>query len=267
MPSREPKRRRSGADRLVPVSGRHVQDLLRVLGLSEREAAAALRKRGVAMARATLDHVINGRQSRCRRSVRDGLVALLPMPIPVEWLDGNHHLEVSGGWDLNYRATAESPLGRAADAERERLGLPRRGAGLPPYYELVAYQLVKELEAAGVHEADAQGFVRRFLSFRLWSMLLVPDAAGEIAREDELNEFAGLMAQAVNRVLRVSQKRRPPVRAAGLARASAALAELEAAALAAGEVRRNVLLRQRDEAEPPEQRELGPAPKYGRRTR
>jgi hypothetical protein len=203
-------RRKHADDPLVPISGRHVRALLEQAKLSERDAVDALGHGGVRTAQATIDHIVRGRQSRCRASLRNGLAALLGAPLAPEWLGGEYDKPLwwgtDAGTDLNARARPNSPLGRAINRAREHYEVPTRDPlGLPPLYELAAYQLVRDVDhawqRANGDELDVLQLIRRLLSLALWRRWLLPDHVGGVIEDEDMDRFAAAMGEALRILL------------------------------------------------------------------
>jgi len=215
MPRRGVPHRRKLADPLVPISGGRVRALLREAKLSERAAVRALRRRGILLGQGTLDHILQGRQSRCRASLRDGLASHLGVPVPPEWLGGQTDDVLWGaardGRDLNLRPERSTPLGRASQRAREHYGVPVTpgidvGASGPPLYELVAYRLFQDVDIALQRspggEFDQLRTVRRLLSLTWWRRWVLPDKAGGIIEPEEMAQFAAAIGHALRVLLR-----------------------------------------------------------------
>jgi len=203
--------RRKLDDPLVPVSGDHVRAVLRLAKLSEREAVRTLKRRGIHTGQPTLDHIIHGRQVRCRKSLRNGIASLFGAPLPPEWLDGKHDCEIWGvarpGADLNLRARPDSPLGRAGRKLREQFGVPAPATfgpnpEGPPLYELIAYRLTENLRKVGVPDPLARQVVRPLLSLTLWQRWFFGDAAVGIIETEEMERFAAAAGEAISIALR-----------------------------------------------------------------
>ena len=97
VPKKEHRRTKRGArDPLGPVCADRVRAILRLAEVSNRQAAAALRDRGVPVASQTLDYLTSDppKQKRARRSQ---VVALASMGgVPVEWLTGEREALIQG---------------------------------------------------------------------------------------------------------------------------------------------------------------------------
>ena len=143
-------------------------------------------------------------------SLRSGIASLLGAPLPPEWLDGKHEMEVWGaarfGTDLNLRAGPDSATGKEIARIRSRKNLPHRPSigpdpSGPPLYELIAYQFSRDLEAKGVPEESVPELVR-MLSLSMWRRWFAPRATKELIDLEEMDKFAEVMSEAVRIALR-----------------------------------------------------------------
>lgn len=192
-------------DPLVRISAERAKAVLAEAGFSQRDAVRHLAKRGVTVQQQTLVHITKGRQLRCRASLREGLAAIAG--IPSEWL--GDELDLLDGWegsvDLNGRALPNTPLGKALRAARDQFGLSQRPTA--PRYQLIARRLERDMFGAPNGEGrPGRGrrhqAIRRALSLTFWRRWIMRDSAGGVIAQEDMDEFAVAMGNAIRLVLK-----------------------------------------------------------------
>lgn len=144
--------RRKRDEPLVAISGPRVRAAIEWKGMSINRAAGSMK-----VSQQTLDSIVRGQTSRCHQSLRDKLATLLELP--ATWLGGEG--------DLLPNLTPWLPLPELGYQpplwvdENMRIIRPPEGGdlmqrtGLPPRYQLAAYEICQEIASAWKRDIEA----------------------------------------------------------------------------------------------------------------
>jgi hypothetical protein len=188
---------RKSTDPRVPILGDRVRLVLRVVGLSEKQAARALaEERWATITQPALNNICNGKTRTCRRSVRDGLARVGGgAGITSEWLGG------------------EGPLGSPSlnsDGSLTEGGAETRASSLR------VLALILELERAWHRDNPRETFPREELTkavlrlldpILLWPTLIQPESVGPnppalgLLNEDQREAYTAAAYEAIHILL------------------------------------------------------------------
>jgi hypothetical protein len=225
-----PRKTKWSDNPLVPVRGNRVRAALAWRGLSNREAAARLKKRGVDLTAQGLDYITAGETRRCRRSVRSELARLCGPPITAAYLGGEENLDLPplplSRYALKVPSAPADMLGSKVPGHPEPIN-PQRvrqspAVSPPPRYELEAIRLAKLIAKAWERDREKEeevpnvlNEVRFLLSLPFWRKWIyeMGDLGAEFPSlktralelesiETESDAFAAALARALTILLR-----------------------------------------------------------------